>query len=188
MTPDSNKPVEMLAVTQEAREAAAEYSQRPGSGHYKRIIAGEMDHLDLVQAFARFEHRLSSTPAAADDPDEAYEIGKRDGYGEALQAVDQATGGDGEYRYCLGNESDDRHRPDEPTMLRKIVARLSSTPTADRVGVDLATLDKQVEHWIEDIAPACVDCGPKVREARTGAMQRLYKRIRSSLTTQDPSQ
>jgi hypothetical protein len=89
-----------------------------------------------------------------------------------------------------------RNKPAQlPTMIyedeRAIILaalRLSSTPTADRVGVGLATLDKQVEHWIEDIAPACVDCGPKVREARTGAMQRLYKRIRSSLTTQDPSQ
>lgn len=50
---------ELLPVVQADRKSAAEYSQRPGSGHYKRIIGGEMDHLDLVQAFAR--HRIEHT-------------------------------------------------------------------------------------------------------------------------------
>ncbi|MFP5078253.1 hypothetical protein ACLE20_13175 [Rhizobium sp. YIM 134829] len=64
---------------------------------------------------------LQKIRAEADD--ETYEIGKRDGYSEAVQDIDQRTGGDGEYRYCLGMEDDIRHQPDPATMIQRIVDR-----------------------------------------------------------------
>lgn len=58
--------------------------------------------------------------------DEAYEIGKRDGYSDAVQDIDEKTGGDGEYRYCLGMEDDIRHQPDPATMIQRIVDRFET--------------------------------------------------------------
>lgn len=66
MTHDSNKPVEMLAVTQEDREAAAAVVRNQASaamrflGAGSGIISGEMDEHFVVQAFAR--HRTAAQP------------------------------------------------------------------------------------------------------------------------------
>lgn len=58
-----------------------------------------------------------------DNEDDAYRIGRRDGFSEAVQLIDQMTGGDGEYRYCLGLEDSERHCPDPDMMIARIVAR-----------------------------------------------------------------
>lgn len=74
-----------------------------------------------------------------DPEDEAYEIGKRDGYSEAVQQIDQLTGGDGEYRYCLGDEGSARHTPGPAEMIQRIVDRfetLSLLEEATRTGSD----------------------------------------------------
>lgn len=71
--------------------------------------------------------------------EEAYELGKRDGYEEAVQDIDQKTGGDGEYRYCLGMEDDPRHTPDPATMIQRIVDRfeiLNLLDDATKTGSD----------------------------------------------------
>jgi hypothetical protein len=60
-----------------------------------------------------------------DAEDEAYEIGKRDGYEDAIQDLDIATGGDGEFVYVLGDHSDPRHCPDVEAMKRRILARFN---------------------------------------------------------------
>lgn len=65
-----------------------------------------------------------TTPPSSEE-DEAYEIGKRDGISEATQHIDCQTGGDGEYRYCLGGDPD-RHCPDPATMQRNIVERFDA--------------------------------------------------------------
>jgi hypothetical protein len=80
---------------------------------------------------------LQKIRAEADD--ETYEIGKRDGYSEAVQQIDQRTGGDGEYRYCLGMEDDIRHQPDPATMIQRIVDRfevLNLLDEATKAGSD----------------------------------------------------
>lgn len=64
----------------------------------------------------------ASSPNAED---EAYEIGLRDGYAQAIQEIDIATGGDGEFRYCMGFADPERHCPDEEAMKRRILARFS---------------------------------------------------------------
>src|SRR5690606_24696664 len=51
---------------------------------------------------SRFDQPLYASPApdrrAVAVDDETYEIGKRDGYEQAVQDIDCLTGGDGEYR------------------------------------------------------------------------------------------
>lgn len=102
------------AVSTEAQKLADELEKCPES--------------ELVSFMA--EHIARHQPQEREaDEDEAYELGKRDGYSEALQKIDQATGGDGEYRYCLGDEWSDRHCPDEPAMFRKIVERFAALTT-----------------------------------------------------------
>lgn len=57
-----------------------------------------------------------------DDPDEAYELGKRDGYDQAVQDIDLATGGDGEYRgSTFAGET-----VDMPVMKARIIERFSA--------------------------------------------------------------
>ncbi|MBO9099482.1 MULTISPECIES: DUF551 domain-containing protein [unclassified Rhizobium] len=67
------------------------------------------------------------------------EIAERNGYEKAVQEIDQKTGGDGEYRYCLGMEDSDRHTPDAPAMIQRIVDRfeiLNLLDEATKTGSD----------------------------------------------------
>jgi hypothetical protein len=57
-----------------------------------------------------------------EEGEEAYKIGKQDGYSQAVQDVDMLTGGDREYRYCTDHDPE-RHTPDPETMKARIVAR-----------------------------------------------------------------
>lgn len=56
--------------------------------------------------------------------DEMLDIATRDGYESAVQDIDIATGGDGEFIYCLGASSEN-HCPDVPSMKRRILGRFS---------------------------------------------------------------
>ncbi|MCI0999175.1 hypothetical protein HWD97_03665 [Ochrobactrum sp. C6C9] len=66
------------------------------------------------------------------ESDEAYELGKRDGYSEAVQEIDLKTGGDGEYRYCTDHDPD-RHTPDPASMIQRIVERFETLNTMESV-------------------------------------------------------
>jgi hypothetical protein len=77
---------------------------------YENVVSA---HAALIQ---------HSTDTGGDESDEAYEIGKRDGYEKAVQDIDLLTGGDGEYRYVMGVQSD-RHCPDAETMKQRIAER-----------------------------------------------------------------
>lgn len=71
--------------------------------------------------------------------DEAYEIGKREGYEQAVQEIDMQTGGDGVYRACLGGADPERHTPDAPAMIQRIVDRfeiLNLLDEATKTGSD----------------------------------------------------
>lgn len=113
------------------------------AGEAYRVCA-ETRHVTLGESAARAIRALSMTKPDACTPashlavaysqaeyDEAYEIGKRDGYEEAVQDIDQKTGGDGEYRYCLGMEDDIRHQPDAATMIQRIVDRFETLNLLD---------------------------------------------------------
>lgn len=64
----------------------------------------------------------------AADEDETYEIGKRDGYEQAVQEIDQRTGGDGEYRFCTDGDPE-RHTPTPQHMIARIVERFAALST-----------------------------------------------------------
>lgn len=70
-------------------------------------------------------NRRAPTPVTEDDPDEAYELGKRDGYEEAVQDIDKATGGDGEYK----GSTFPGETVDVPVMRQRIIDRLSASPS-----------------------------------------------------------
>jgi len=57
--------------------------------------------------------------------DEIYEMGKREGYEEAVQAIDVRTGGNGEFVCVLGGPSE-RHCPDAAAMQQRIIDRFEN--------------------------------------------------------------
>ncbi|MBO9602585.1 MAG: hypothetical protein J7496_08765 [Novosphingobium sp.] len=64
-----------------------------------------------------------------DDAEDGFNIGRRDGFSEAVQLIDTLTGGDGEYRFCT-NHDPKRHCPDPVTMIGNILGRMSLTTAA----------------------------------------------------------
>lgn len=70
------------------------------------------------EAFAR--HRLEN----ADDEEETHKIGIDEGRQEMVREIDLATGGDGEFRYCM-NGDPDRHCPDAEAMKARVLDRFS---------------------------------------------------------------
>lgn len=119
--------------------------------------------------------------AVPDEGDETYEIGKRDGAQEAIQRIDMATGGDGEYRYCLGAQGDDRHCPDEEAMFARIVARFAAQPGAvagDVVTVPRARLES-VYHVIHCIHDTVEDEGDRMYLGSTNDQHTLKRQLRA---------
>lgn len=72
------------------------------------------------------ELELKAEFDTADDPEEdAFNIGMRDGFSEAIQLMDLMTGGDGEYRYCTDHDPE-RHCPSPYEMAARILARFTA--------------------------------------------------------------
>lgn len=86
---------------------------------------------DCDRALAKADVILSLRATTAGDEDEAYEIGKRDGFEEAIQELDVATGGDGEF---LGSTFPGG-TVDVPAMKARIMERFIApsvtTPTGE---------------------------------------------------------
>jgi hypothetical protein len=84
-------------------------------------------------------------PTQSDD--EAYDLGKRDGYEKAVQDIDMLTGGDGEY--CYSTIEGERHCPNVDTMKARIARRLRQFTQSDALrealGSVIALLDTQAE-------------------------------------------
>lgn len=77
--------------------------------------------LDLLAAQA------SQIEALTKENDGTYELGKRDGYEFAVQCIDIETGGDGEYRYCMGDKNwPETHCPDAGSMKIRISNRFTA--------------------------------------------------------------
>ncbi len=141
---------------------------------------GETDYAwiykgDLFVATMRTHHAveivraLSASPAGVvkrieptytqAEYDEVYELGKRDGYSEAVQQIDQLTGGDGEYRYCSDHDPE-RHTPGPAEMIQRIVDRFETLNL-----IDDASKTGRDQEWgmsvIEPAGPQCCMCGKK---------------------------
>lgn len=85
-----------------------------------------------------------STPAAVEnngnaeaefpswtDEDKAYELGQRDGYELAVQDIDLATGGDGEFKGSTNGET-----VDVKVMKQRIIDRFATNTSAGGTDVD----------------------------------------------------
>lgn len=96
----------------------------------RNSVANGMAWIDLCEA-TEFTGRLERiadqmaglAPAYQEDEDQAYDIGKRDGYEKAVQDIDLLTGGDGIYRVVTGAK---RHEscPDAEAMKTRIFQRI----------------------------------------------------------------
>lgn len=76
------------------------------------------------------------------DEDEAYEIGKRDGYEDAIQDLDLATGGDGEFK----GSTIPGQTVDVPAMKARVLAELATLRTERDDALALAAkLNGEVE-------------------------------------------
>lgn len=102
--------------------------------------AEHCEHLRILKHVASrmgFEGRYAeierAAEAVADEDEQAYAIGVRDGFGEAVQIIDRLTGGEGEYRYCTDHDPE-HHCPTPIEMIRRIIgkkAALSAPLSAD---------------------------------------------------------
>ncbi|MFG1462328.1 hypothetical protein V5F77_05455 [Xanthobacter sp. DSM 24535] len=99
-----------------------------------------------------------------DDPDEAYELGKRDGYEDAAQEIDRLTGGDGEYSFS-SFQGEGCSTPD--AMIQRIVDRFSALEEVEKL---------HLAHVMSpDLAPAGVNAeATEVRIKELEAALRFY--------------
>jgi hypothetical protein len=101
-----------------------------------------------MEPWRNLEHKAALSPVQdgepVDDADEAYEIGKRDGYEQAVQDIDVLTGGDGEYRYCTDHDPD-RHTPDAEAMKQRIVDRFNSPKEAEVTVTEEMVADTRID-------------------------------------------
>lgn len=106
------------------RRKAIAFGTRATDG-YAEIQAIACDALNVALTKPPAPERSEEETAE----DEAYEIGKRDGYAQAVQDIDLRTGGDGEYRFCTDHDPD-RHTPTPAHMIERIVDRFSALRAA----------------------------------------------------------
>jgi len=95
-----------------------------------------------------------SAAAASEAEDETYEIGKRDGYEQAIQELDIATGGDGEFK----GSTIPGATVDVPAMRQRILDRFAAANEAldqrQKVVVDWGKLAFGAEHMADKIVRA----------------------------------
>jgi len=97
------------------------------------------------------------------ESDEAYELGKRDGYSEAVQEIDLKTGGDGEYRYCTDHDPD-RHTPDPASMIQRIAERFETLNTMESIS--------EINEWKERAEKAEADNAAKDARVKAHKQQK----------------
>lgn len=86
-------------------------------------VSGVADAERVARLWGELVTAANNEPS--DDEEAAFAIGRRDGFQEAVQIIDELTGGDGEYRYCTDHDSE-RHCPDPVFMVRNILARCAA--------------------------------------------------------------
>lgn len=86
--------------------------------------------LAAIQATTERTAALNARQSGDDEEEKAYRIGKDEGYQDAVQEIDIATGGDGEFRFCLGGASE-RHCPDAETMKARILDRFAARQSGE---------------------------------------------------------
>jgi hypothetical protein len=127
-----------------APEYNAEFNAKRGLPPARHMPTGT-NLFDATQARAMVTYMLdgfSGEPTYSQaDYDEVYEIGKRDGYENAVQEIDLATGGDGEFK----GSTFPGETVDVPAMKARIIQRCYSPDT----GAQGAEPVQPVAHGIE---------------------------------------
>lgn len=111
----------------------ADKSDEYAIGHLSALLEVELHENghtigeDLAEKLAEIAVKTVRQPTQSDD--EAYDLGKRDGYEKAVQDIDMLTGGDGEY--CYSTIEGERHCPNVDTMKARIARRLRQPTQSD---------------------------------------------------------
>lgn len=87
----------------------------------------------------------------ADDGLEDFEAGRREGYGDAIQEIDVATGGDGEYRWS----NDPDRCVDERVMKQRIIERFTTPASHDALIARVRSTLLRAQTFVN----GCVDAG-----------------------------
>lgn len=110
---------------QECEEAYGDFDKVSSSsiGMAALIKQTAIDQAEMIRAVILKSPVLVERicASAAKEEDDAYEIGKRDGYEEAIQTLDLATGGDGEFR----GSTIPGQTVDVPAMQSRVLDRFS---------------------------------------------------------------
>ena len=149
-------------------------------------------------AYVRADQAEKLLAAERAESDEAYELGKRDGYSEAVQEIDLKTGGDGEYRYCTDHDPD-RHTPDPASMIQRIAERFETLNTmesiseinewkerAEKAEADNAALTERIKELTRNLEFADLHCGNEIKrvtelEAKLAAANKVIDRLSDEL-------
>lgn len=130
----------------------------------------------LYAAKAEIERLTKERDEAGDrKDDETYAIGKRDGYGEAVQEIDALTGGDGEYCFCTDQYSEN-HCPDPKSMVNRIFERFQSL---NGLYARIKFLEKHNAGILADLSRNTTHA--KIIEAERDALQAENQKLREAL-------
>lgn len=158
--------------------------------HHMQAIERDLYEVrDLLAALRRSTKTDKPGVRVAAGDDEMYEIGKRDGYEEAVQDIDLMTGGDGEYRVAVflgGGVDEDRHCPDPAAMKARIADRFAALRRDEGKGVREAALEeaaKVADMFAADHAKSAdqfgIDRNRELHNAAKGAAQGVAFAIRA---------
>ena len=143
------------AATDTGLETVAWQRKHPTAGWMdcgEEYIPHYRDHGQEVRELSPRSQAAELLAAERAENDEAYELGKRDGFSEAVQEIDLKTGGDGEYRYCTDHDPD-RHTPDPASMIQRIVERFETLNTMESIS--------EIHEWKERAEKAEADNAAK---------------------------
>jgi hypothetical protein len=132
----------------ERAKIAAEASQPTQSDALREALEKVITSSNLEKAHEIAATTLEELRQPTQSDDEAYDLGKRDGYEKAVQDIDMLTGGDGEY--CYSTIEGERHCPNPDSMKARIAERFNSQSTQsdalrEALGSVIALLDTQAE-------------------------------------------
>jgi len=122
--PNSGKHFEYMYAKWALRDALSHFADRACPFGGPQVYENELLARSIRQNLERIAF-VEAELARLGEAEEMQRLAKDEGISETLLLIDQLTGGDGEYRFCL-NHASDQHCPDEDAMQAKIIARFEA--------------------------------------------------------------